>query len=163
MCHCVMVLHLIGLTFDVSDSIKTPEVLGITDNRPVLIPSLLEVFAFAYYPPTVIIGPQFSFKRYTSLLDKKFDGKKNMSAGFKRFLTGVLYLATYQVVTILIPDDYFLTEEFVEKNFFVKVFLVSIWGHKTLYKYISCWMLSEGAAICCGKDFWLFADRKIYK
>lgn len=151
MCHCVMVLHLIGLTFDVSDSVKTPEVLGISDNRPVLIPNLLEVFSFAYYPPCVIIGPQFSFKRYMSMLDKKFEGTKNMSAGLKRFATGVCYLAVYQGLTILIPDGYFLTEEFLAKNYFMRVFLLSIWGHKTLYKYISCWILSEGAAMCCGE------------
>lgn len=152
MCHCVMVLHLIGLTFDVSDSVKTPEVLGISDNRPILIPNLLEVFAFAYYPPTVIIGPQFSFKRYSTFLDKKFEGKNNMNAGLKRMFTGIIYLAIYQGLTILIPDDYFLTEEFTSKNFFMKVFILCIWGHKTLYKYISCWILSEGAAICCGES-----------
>ena len=91
-----MVLHLIGLTFDVADSVKNPEVLGISDERPVKIPNLLEVFAFAYYPPTVIIGPQFSFKRYSNFLDNKFEGTKFMEYGFKRFATGVCYLAAYQ-------------------------------------------------------------------
>lgn len=153
MCHCVLVLHLIGLTFDVADSVKTPEVLGISDNRPVMIPNLLEVFAFAYYPPTVIIGPQFSFKRYSNFLDKKFKGTKNMNAGLKRFLTGVCYLTIYQVLTIFIPDDYFLSDQFKANKFLSKIFLLSIWGHKTLYKYISCWILSEGAAMCCGEFF----------
>jgi lysophospholipid acyltransferase 5 len=149
------VLHLIGLTFDVADSIKTPEVLGISDNRPVVIPNLLEVFAFAYYPPTVIIGPQFSFKRYSNFLDKKFKGTQNLKAGLKRFLTGVCYLTIYQVLTIFIPDDYFLTDQFKSNNFLSKIFLLSIWGHKTLYKYISCWILSEGAAMCCGEFYFI--------
>lgn len=151
MCHCVMVLHLIGLTFDVSDSLKNPEVLGITDERSIKIPNLLEVFAFAYYPPTVIIGPQFSFKRYSMFLEKKFDGTQNLQHGFKRFLTGVFYLAFYQVLTFVVPDGYFLTPEFDDKNFVYKLVMVSIWGRCTLYKYISCWILSEGAAMCCGK------------
>jgi lysophospholipid acyltransferase 5 len=146
-----MVLHLIGLTFDVADSVKNPEVLGISDNRTIVIPNLLEVFAFAYYPPCVIIGPQFSFKRYSNFLDKKFKGTKNMQAGFKRFVTGIIYLSIYQALTIYIPDGYFLTEQFKSNNFLSKIFLLSIWGHKTLYKYISCWILSEGAAMCCGK------------
>ncbi|CRL05936.1 CLUMA_CG018931, isoform A [Clunio marinus] len=153
MCHCVMVLHLIGLTFDVSDSVKNPEVLGLDDNRPVKIPNLLEVFAFAYFPPTVIIGPQFSFKRYSNFLDDKFDGKQNMEHGFKRFLTGAFYLGFYQFLTFVVPDGYFMTPEFENTNFFYKLLLVSIWGRCTLYKYISCWILSEGAAICCGLTF----------
>lgn len=151
MCHCVMVLHLIGLSFDVHDSVSKPEVLGISDDRPLMIPNLLEVFAFAYFPPTVIIGPQFSFKRYSNFLDKKFEGTQNFQHGFKRFITGVVYLGVFQILTIIVPDNYFLTPEFSDKNFFMKLFFVCVWGRCTLYKYISCWILSEGAAMCCGK------------
>jgi lysophospholipid acyltransferase 5 len=156
MAHCVMVLHLIGLTFDVSDNMKNPEVLAITDDRPVKIPNLLEVFAFAYFPPTVIIGPQFSFKRYNDFLNRKFEGTQNMEHGLKRFGTGVCYLAMYQTLTFIVPDGYFLTDQFNDSNFVWKSILVSIWGHSTLYKYISCWILSEGAAICCGKCAMIF-------
>lgn len=151
MCHCVMVLHLIGLTFDVSDSVNKPDVLGIDDDRQLKIPNLLEVFGFAYFPPTVIIGPQFSFKRYNNFLDHKFQGTQNFQHGFRRFLTGVFYLGVYQILCLIVPDNYFLTPEFADKNIWYKMFLVCIWGRCTLYKYISCWILSEGAAICCGK------------
>lgn len=154
MCHCVMVLHLIGLTFDVSDSIKKPEVLGISDSRPYKIPSLLEVFGFAYFPPTVIIGPQFSFKRYYEFVDHKYDvGQKYFSFGLTRFLTGVLYLSIYQLLFMfVVPDSFFMSSDFDEKNIIYKIFLVGIWGRASLYKYISCWILSEGAAICAGKQ-----------
>jgi lysophospholipid acyltransferase 5 len=151
MAHCVMVLHLIGLTFDVADNIKNPEVLGISDDRPVKIPNLLEVFAFAYFPPTVIIGPQFSFKRYSNFLDRKFEGTQNMQHGMIRCGTGVCYLAMYQALTFIVPDGYFMSKNFDDSNFLWKMLLVSIWGHQTLYKYISCWILSEGAATCCGE------------
>lgn len=146
-----MVLHLIGLTFDVADSVKKPEVLGISDDRPLKIPNLLEVFGFAYFPPTVIIGPQFSFKRYSNFLDHKFEGTQFFQHGFKRFVTGICYLGIYQVLTFIVPDNYFLTPEFADTNFLKKLLLVSIWGRCTLYKYISCWILSEGAATCCGE------------
>jgi lysophospholipid acyltransferase 5 len=152
MAHCVMVLHLIGLTFDVSDSVKKPEVLGITDSRPYKIPSLLEVFGFAYFPPTVIIGPQFSFKRYYEFTDRQYDeGKDFFKHGLLRFLTGILYLGIFQLLSIVIvPDSLFLSDEFGEKNLLYKLFLVGVWGRASLYKYISCWILSEGAAICAG-------------
>lgn len=154
MCHCVMVLHLIGLTFDVSDSIKKPEVLGITDSRPYKIPSLVEVFGFAYFPPTVIIGPQFSFKRYYEFVDHQYDvGQKNFSFGLTRFLTGVLYLSVYQLLAMfIVPDNFFMSSEFDSKNIIYKLLLVGLWGRASLYKYISCWILSEGAAICAGKQ-----------
>ncbi len=66
-------LHLIGLTYDVADNIKNPDVLGITDDRPLKIPSLLEIFAFSYFPATVLIGPQFSFKRFNDFIDFKYE------------------------------------------------------------------------------------------
>lgn len=145
----MLVLHLIGLTFDVSDAQKgkKPEVLGMTDERPL---NVLEVFSFAYFPPCVIIGPQFGYKRFNNFLDKKFEGTQNMQHGFKRFLTGITYLAIYQFLTFIVPNDYFLTEQFINHSFLYKILLVCVWGRCTLYKYISCWILSEGAAMCCG-------------
>jgi len=148
-----MVLRLIGLSFDVSDSIKTPDVLGIDDTRPTKIPSLLEVLAFSYFPATVIIGPQFTFKRYYDFTDKKFNGQHNLQHGLKRMLTGLFYLGVYQLGLFIVPDNYFLTPEFDEKNFAYKILLLIIWGRCTLYKYIQCWILSEGAAICAGLTF----------
>lgn len=153
MCHCVMVLRLIGLTYDVSDSVKKPEVLGITDSRPYKIPSLLEVFGFAYFPPTVIIGPQFSFKRYYEFVDKKYDeGQQFIKYGLLRFTIGCFYLGVYQMLSLfVVPESLFLSDEFGEKSLVYKIFMLSIWGRASLYKYISCWILSEGAAICSGE------------
>lgn len=75
MCHCVLVLRLIGLTFDVADSIKKPEALGLEDPKRInKVPTLLEMLAFSYFPPTVLIGPQFTFKRYYDFIDKKYEG-----------------------------------------------------------------------------------------
>jgi lysophospholipid acyltransferase 5 len=147
-----MVLHLIGLTFDVSDSVRKPEVLGITDSRPYKIPSLLEVFAFAYFPPTVIIGPQFSFKRFYEFVDNKYDvGQQNFKFGLRRFAIGAFYLALYQVMcSFVVPDSLLMSEEFDNKNIIHKLLLVGLWGKTSLYKYISCWILSEGACICAG-------------
>lgn len=155
MCHCVMVLRLMGLSFDVSDSIQKPEVLAISDSRPFKIPSLREVFGFAYFPPTVIIGPQVSFKRYMEFVDKKYDvGQHYMKHGIKRFVVGAFYLAVYQMLSLfIVPEGLFLSEEFGTRNFPYKLFMISIWGRASLYKYISCWIMSEGATICSGLSF----------
>lgn len=129
---------------------QNPDILGMTESRPL---NVLEVFAFAYFPPCVIIGPQFGYKRFNNFLDKKFEGTQNMQHGLKRFLTGITYLGIYQFLSFVVPADHFLTEGFVNSNFFYKLLMVSIWGRCTLYKYISCWILSEGAATCCGKSW----------
>lgn len=150
-----MVLRLIGLSVDVSDSVKKPEVLAITDSRPYKIPSIREVFGFAYFPSTVIIGPQVSFKRYMEFVDHKYDvGQHNFKHGLTRFAVGAFYLAVYQLLALfVVPEGLFLTEQFGQTNFFYKLFIVSIWGRASLYKYISCWIMSEGATICSGMTF----------
>jgi lysophospholipid acyltransferase 5 len=146
---------LIGLSFDVADSVQKPEVLAITDSRPFKIPSLREVVGFAYFPPTVIIGPQVSFKRYMEFVDKKYDvGKNYLKHGFTRFITGAFYLAVYQMLSLfIVPESLFLSQEFGGKNLIYKLLMLSIWGRASLYKYISCWILSEGATICSGLTF----------
>lgn len=155
MCHCVMVLRLMGLSFDVSDSVKKPEVLAISDSRPYKIPTLREVLGFAYFPPTVIIGPQVSFRRYMEFVDKKYDvGQQYMKYGLRRFIVGAFYLAVYQMLSLfIVPESLFMSEEFGARNIFYKLFMLSIWGRASLYKYISCWIMSEGATICSSLSF----------
>ena len=151
MAQCVQALHLIGLTFDVADNIEKPDVLGITDNRVVKIPTLLEIFSFIYFPATILVGPQFSFKRFNDFLDKKFDGTQNIQHGLKRGAIGCFYLTIYQFGGILINDKYLQSQEFADKNLFIQLLWIGVWGRCTLYKYISVWILSEGAATCFGE------------
>nr|CAI5851130.1 unnamed protein product [Callosobruchus analis] len=51
---------------------------------------------------------------------------------------------------MFVSDEYLLTDEYGNSNFFKKMLLLGIWGRYTLYKYISCWLLSEGACIMFG-------------
>lgn len=69
----------------------------------------------------------------------------------RRFSLGVLYLLIFQGLGLLVSDDYLITEEFANTNFFKKMFLLGAWGRYTLYKYISCWLLAEGGCIMFGK------------
>lgn len=65
---------------------------------------------------------------------------------------GCFYLAVYQLGSgFVVPDDYLMSDEFDNRNLLVKLLLVGIWGRLTLYKYISMWIISEGAATCFGK------------
>lgn len=79
-----------------------------------------------------------------------------MTHGFTRGFAGLIYLAIYQLGLYIVPDSYLLSPAFNDKNLFSKLLLLGVWGRCTLYKYISCWILSEGAATCFGRLTSLF-------
>lgn len=62
-----------------------------------------------------------------------------------------MYLAFHQIGIMYFPDKLILSEEFTTYWLPYKMFIIAIWGKITLYKYISCWLLSEGVATCFGK------------
>lgn len=73
--HCVLVLRLIGLTFDVCDTHafkagkpkKEMDYYGIEKT-----PNLLEVASFVYFPASFLAGPQFSYHLYERFMNKEF-------------------------------------------------------------------------------------------
>lgn len=44
-------------------------------------------------------------------------------------------------------DKYLLSEEYSQHSFLKRCFLLGLWGRINLYKYISCWLLTEGVNI----------------
>lgn len=154
--HCVLVLRLIGLSFDVADA-AVPDEKQSKDMKRLRIedkPDLLEIATFTYFPATMLVGPQFPLERLRRFLNHEFDqytGYK--SYGIQRFGHGVLYLAMNQVFARYVPDEYILSDEFANKAFLVQVFQIGVWGKTVIYKYVSCWMLAEGSAILFGLTF----------
>lgn len=51
------------------------------------------------------------------------------------------------------------SDEFGETGFFKRMLILGLFGRYNLYKYISCWLLTEGACILFGKNkekcFWV--------
>lgn len=93
----------------------------------------------------------FKFSYLPKFQNAPTDPPKSEMAAIKRFGLGVLYLTIFQILGLLVSDDYLLTDDFRNLNFFKKMFLLGIWGRYTLYKYISCWLLAEGACILFGR------------
>lgn len=154
--HCVLVLRLIGLSFDVADGQRPPEKLS-TENKKTCLdkpPGLLEVYSFALFPASLLIGPQFPFRRYNLFINKEF-GKYtgNMRAGLIRGGIGLIYLIVHQVGAIFVYDDFLLSQEYADSSYIYKLVILGIWGRVSLYKYISCWLLAEGVASCFGLTF----------
>jgi len=72
-------------------------------------------------------------------------------AGFLRGTLGFLYLAIHLIGAAYVTDDYIMSVEYAEAAMWKKLILLGFWGRIALYKYISCWLLTEGACIVMGK------------
>ncbi|EDW36836.1 GL25842 [Drosophila persimilis] len=151
--HCVLVLRMIGLGFDISDGLKAMGALSKEQKETALpqVPSLLELSAFAYFPSGFLVGPQFPLRRYQNFINGDFrQHEGNVEAGMRRLATGVFYLIVCQLGLSVLPDSYFLSSEFAEVGFIKRIFLLGFWAKFNLYKYVSCWLLTEGALIYIG-------------
>lgn len=160
--HCVLVLRLIGLSFDVSDGQRSEEHLSVENKKSCLkkVPSVIEVVAYTIFPASVLVGPQFPMRRYQSFINKEFDKYDgNLSAGIQRGCVGLLYLLMNQIGSAIIPDQYLLSSDYMACNLVYKWIILGLWGKITLYKYISCWLLSEGVATCFGMFLCLNLDK----
>lgn len=159
--HCVLTLRLIGLAFDIVDGQRSVDKLSAAQKLSCVQqkPNLLEIAAFTYFPASFLIGPQFSFRRYTSFVNNEFDKYDgNAVAGAKRAFIGAFYLIVNVVGSGYLSNAYVISDDFSKNHgILMRMVLIGLWGRVTLYKYISCWILTESVAICFGKNFHLFS------
>lgn len=80
----------------------------------------------------------------------------SIAAGTRRLFLGIGYMALFHVVNIYVNDDYLLSDDYASAPFWKRALLLGVWGRIVLYKYISCWLLTEGACIMFGKCLFLF-------
>ncbi|XP_062136391.1 lysophospholipid acyltransferase 5 isoform X1 [Drosophila sulfurigaster albostrigata] len=151
--HCILTLRMIGFGFDISDGLRKEEELSKDQKETALRdpPNFLELLAFAYFPSSFLVGPQFPYRRYQSFTNgefRQYDGYKE--AGLKRLGAGVLYLAVCQAGLTYLPDGYFLSPEFAAQSFIKRIYFLGFWAKFSLYKYISCWLFAEGALMYLG-------------
>ncbi|XP_066996783.2 lysophospholipid acyltransferase 5 isoform X1 [Anabrus simplex] len=159
---CVLTLRLIGLAFDVYDGRKPIEQLSVEQKKTALdrIPTLLEVAGHTYFPASFLVGPQFPMRRYLNFVTGQFKESLNESglpsclyAALKRGSLGFVYLGIYQLGTSFLPDSYLLSQTYDILPFWKKCIFLGLWGKITLYKYISCWLISEGVCISTGLTY----------
>lgn len=152
--HCVLTLRMIGFVFDITDGLKVKEKLSKDQLECYLPqpPSLLELLAYAYFPGSFLVGPQFPFRRYQRFVNGEYAQYKGfVKIGLIRLTLGVTYLAIRQVGAMMLPDNYFLTDAYRNQAFVWRLIYLGLWGKFSLYKYISCWLMTEGALMCLGK------------
>ncbi|CAK1554805.1 unnamed protein product [Leptosia nina] len=159
--HCVLTLKLIALSFDMWDGakMKKGKQLSATNQQTALLntPNILELFGFVYFPACFLVGPIFSFKRYKSFVSDEFPiENESMSLenhAMKRLLQGLGYLTAFQIGVTVFNVKYMISDEFWETSIFYRHFYCGLWAHFALYKYISCWLLTEAACIRFGLSY----------
>lgn len=136
--HCVLTLKLIGLAFNIADGQRPESELSATQKKLMVKekPSLIEVAAFTYFPASFLVGPQFSFRRYLSFIDKEFDKHDGyLIAGAKRAAVGACYLIVNVVGSGYLNDKYVISSDFNNNHgILMRLFLVAVWARITLYK-----------------------------
>lgn len=154
--HCVLTLRLIGLAYDIADGQRPEEKLSVAQKKSCVKekPDLLQIAAFTYLPGSFLVGPQFSFRRYTSFINKEFDKYDGcLVAGAKRAAVGACYLLINLIGSKYLNEKYVISDEFSEDHgILMRLLLVGLWARFTLYKYISCWLLTESVCICFGMN-----------
>lgn len=155
--HSALVLRMIGLAFDVADGQRPAKELSKEARETYLDkpPGLLEMYSFALFPASLLIGPLFSFRRYNLFINKEFSGYTgNGRAGLTRAVFGVAYLVAHLVGTMFVNDEFLMSEEYANSSYIYKLLMLGLWGRVSMYKYISFWLLVEGVTSCFGKYLW---------
>ncbi|CAH2001234.1 unnamed protein product [Acanthoscelides obtectus] len=82
-------------------------------------------------------------KRYLQFVGGQYSKKDTINdppdciePAVQRLCLGIGYLIVFQTLGMFVSDEYLLTDEFANVNFFKKMLLLGIWGKYTLYKYI---------------------------
>ncbi|XP_036451198.1 LOW QUALITY PROTEIN: lysophospholipid acyltransferase 5 [Colossoma macropomum] len=158
--HCVLTLKLIGLSLDYYDGGKDPSQLSAEQKQGALssTPSLLEVCGFSYFYGGFLVGPQFTLRNYQSLVSREMTdapGQVPNSAipALKRFSLGLVFLAIFTLCGPYYPDSYYLTDEFEAQPFWYRCVFILLWAKVNLYKYVSCWLITEGVCILTGLGY----------
>lgn len=158
--HCVLTLRLLGLTMDVYDGKKKVETLTADQKKTALpkMPGLFEITAHCYFFGGFLVGPQFPLKRYLDFVHGAFSDKNGgkpscVVPAVSRFLLGMAYLTIYQVGSYFLAERYLLTDEYNALPFMKRALILGVWGKISLYKYVACWLLSEGTCIMIGLTY----------
>ncbi|XP_023129911.1 lysophospholipid acyltransferase 5 [Amphiprion ocellaris] len=158
--HCVLMLKLVGLSFDYYDGGKEPSQLSPEQKKAALlsVPSLLEVCGFSYFYGGFLVGPQFTLRSYQRLVAGELTdcpGKPPNSVvpAMKRFGLGFLCLLIYAIFSPYYPDSYYQTAEYEAQPFWYRCVFILLWAKIGLYKYVSCWVIAEGVCILSGLGY----------
>nr|XP_028567274.1 lysophospholipid acyltransferase 5 [Podarcis muralis] len=158
--HCVLTLKLIGLVIDYYDGRKEVQALTPEQRQFAVrgVPTLLEVTGFVYFYGAFMVGPQFSMTQYHKLTrgeltDVPGQRPNSFVPALKRLGLGVFFMVVYTLVAPYIPEEYLVSDDYLEQPFWFRCVYILIWGKTMLYKYVTCWLVTEGVCIITGLGY----------
>ena len=118
------------------------------------MPSLLSFLSHNYFPTTVLVGPLIPYRQFITYIESEVNHlPKCWKLSLTRLLLGMLYFAGYNFASKYFPSDYLLSDHYHSLSFFAKIAMIAIVARLSLFKYITCWLMSEGASIASGITF----------
>ena len=100
------------------------------------------------FPGNCAFFPQFPIKKYYAfvneeLLDNKEGRPSNtVTPAMMRLGQALVYISLTVLVAPIYPNEYLLTDEYLQSSFGYKVLVMTVWGQFTLWKYCSAWLIS---------------------
>ena len=134
------------------------------------MPTLLEFLSHCYFPATILVGPLIPYRKYILFVESNgvHNNPECWNASLNRLLLGIFYLFVYQIGSYYWPLDYLLSAEFSDSSYWYRVTAVAIVAKICMTKYLSSWLISEGACIASGvafdgKDYYSCANINVLK
>lgn len=157
--HCVLVLRCIMLATDVYDGGKSEKLLKWDQKETSLkkSPGFIETVAYMAYYGAVLIGPQFTLSHYRNFIDGKYIKKcketffaETRKLAIQKLVLGVALVGLYGVVGPMLSVEHLKENAFFERSLPSRIGYIYIMGWLQFYKYLSMWLISEGALILAG-------------
>ncbi|XP_077970828.1 lysophospholipid acyltransferase 5-like [Styela clava] len=158
--HCVLMMRLIGLAFDIYDGHRDQE--KVTPEQKTLlindVPSLLEMFGYCYFYGGYSVGPQFPIRRFREMVNGELTDSpgrrpKSVVPALRRCISGTTILALQLACDAYFPEKMLFNKDFEESSFWWRVFVVGVRGHVLFYQYMSIWIINEGVCIMSGLGY----------
>ncbi|KAK4696325.1 hypothetical protein P7C70_g8396, partial [Phenoliferia sp. Uapishka_3] len=169
----VLVMKLISFAWSAYDGQRPDAELDPTQRASKIdnVPGLIPFLGYAFYFPSILAGPAFTFKAYQnfvtrSLFAKEMTHKDNKvikektiippgrrRKAAKRCLTGVVFLAIYSLYGSKASYFKMLEPSFQERRFAYRFFFMQCCGFLARTKYYAVWCIAESACIVSGLGY----------
>lgn len=124
-----------------------------TPQSFVRLPTIDAFMGYSYCCFTLLVGPSIIYNSYHSIVTDKATNQDLNKRSLHSFFLGSIYLAGYQIFSILTPCSFALTDQFASKGLAYKLAYLMISGRTVLMKYFGVWILVEGASFLGGNSF----------
>ena len=157
--HCVLTLKLLGLSIDLFDTRQVKVKTGNLGKAPLPTDqvSILEVFGFAFFYPTSLVGPQVQFRRYKDFVEGTlYDRKRinnNFSYAVNRLIAGVVSGLFYSSLVRYVPIEHLVSNEFASAGLLYKLCYTALRHFIALKQYYTVWLFSEASCVFTGVSF----------